>query len=107
MRFTAVYHVATLNHWREVVAEQLRVLLRNVDIADLFVTIGAESTQIADECAALIATSIQSSGRGLALRTWARWLDEFEHPAMARCGLVLFAASEPMSRAKANERSER
>jgi hypothetical protein len=82
MRFTAVYHVATLNHWREVVAEQLRTLLRNVEIASLFVTIGADSTKTADSCAAMIATSIQSSGRGVALRTWARWLDEFEHPAM-------------------------
>ncbi len=41
----AVYHVATLDHWREVVAEQLRTLLGNVDIANFFVTIGAESSR--------------------------------------------------------------
>jgi hypothetical protein len=83
MRFNVVYHVATLNHWREVVEEQASILMRNVGAAGLFVTVGTESEQLAQACSALIDERIRDSGRTLQLQTLVRRLDEFEHPAMA------------------------
>src|SRR4051794_30459975 len=92
--FNAVYHIAALNHWREVVAEQLPLLLGGPvggpdggpGVNALWVTVAAADPADADAAAALIDAVVDERvrRRGMALpaRLYHTPLGDFEHQAI-------------------------
>jgi hypothetical protein len=71
--FNAVYHIATLNHWRDVVAEQVPLLAGNRNLNQLIVTVGGNGAEAVDLVRSLI-------GRNFHHAVYP--LNYFEHPAM-------------------------
>jgi hypothetical protein len=71
--FSVVYHIATMNHWQQVVAEQVKVLLHNSGITALHVSLTGKDPQ-AEKYVRSLLPNISSVTRGL--------LSECEHTAM-------------------------
>ena len=80
--FNAVYHVATLNHWRDVLAEQLPILLGNTSLKGLVMTIATDSDASARAAIDAAQAHIARSHRMIQFHPLICRLDEFEHAAM-------------------------
>jgi hypothetical protein len=78
-RYNVVYHVATLNHWRDVVRGQIELLARNRYWDSLTVSIGSDEVPMADEAVRIIKGLMPSSD----VRFRHFRLEAFEHGAMS------------------------
>jgi hypothetical protein len=77
--YNVVYHVATLNHWRDVLRGQMELLGRNRCWNSLTVSIGCGDVSSADEVVAIIKDLLPGSN----VRFHRSPLERFEHGAMA------------------------
>ena len=81
-KFRVVYHVALLNHWREVMREQLPLLLANKNIAELHVTIGTDANTEEQEATALLRDFVERKDAVGSCCWYRTALHECEHKAM-------------------------
>lgn len=104
--FNAVYHLAALNHWRDVLAEQLPLLLRGQvggtgpGLNGLWVTVAAADPATAAEAAARIDAAVEERvrrrGMDLPVRLYHTALGEFEHQAVRLADEVAQSDDRPV-----------
>ena len=80
--FNVVYHIATLNHWRNVVGEQLPILLGNRQMRRLVVTIASDDVETSKSAARLAHWYVHRSGHPIEFSVIPCRLADVEHPAM-------------------------
>src|SRR5579859_5078012 len=90
IRYNVVYHLATLNHWREVVRGQMALLAKNRLCKSVTVSIGSGDASGANEAVAIIRSEIPSAD----VRFRGFGLEMFEHGAM---GVVDEVAGEGLA----------
>jgi hypothetical protein len=107
--YNVVYHVATLNHWREVVRGQMQLLARNRFWKSLAVSVASNEAATVDEAATIIRGQMPKGE----VRFVRSQLETFEHAAMkmvddvARDGLpVLYFHAKGVSYSPANPYAE-
>ena len=96
MPFNAVYHVAALNHWQDVVREQIPILLGNATLKGLVMTVATSSDEQARVARAIVKNLIGQCRRTVRFQLLTCPLQGFEHPALDILDQVAAKEADPV-----------